>query len=1174
MKNGDITLFANNFFKGIILKLLTGGLIALAFFVCVILFYDNFKQEGESVRRDRLQIYLQNSIEFLSADLLRKLQQYQIDAYSAIDNKIKTLSTEERENLLTWKEGSRRYSFFNKTNIEDIRFLIGGLHSDTIVPADDRWAYVLRFPAETQKKKFYITLRAPGELDGYLLSELDIDELLKIMQLNNNPEILLDSYLVTNLNKIVLAGDKKALGKDLSDVLIRKYDFYNAKNFIKITTNKDFKAIADETEVVHGFVRKPLGVGGRVLYMVVVGRDVSTEIFVSESTKNKLLGFIIFLFITVFSFAVLAFRNKNKVREFLKCVVDALPFATILKDGEGIPVIWNKAIEESFGLSQESLRKQLGKLPSKENDTLRLKSSLCDLKTESSCKLFCELENEDNSHGKNQKKYVLSTEEGHRHFESNVHELTDLDGKLLGAIEFIQDVTSVEVLVEENRWLRKQYRTVTETISEGVWLQNNETGEFVLSLRAKALLGFSDEELESSLDIWWSRVHIEDYSRVLEAHRMPSSDIPSFEVEYRIQHKNGHYLWIVTKGVGVWENGKLIQIIGCHKDVSDYKQQQFFFDVLYRISTARYLNRGLGRYLESVHSAVSSYIGLENFYVALWRDDVNTFEFIYYRDEKEGDQADNYTIQRSEFDEIPGLSGHVMRRGSTQLFNRHDEEMQSCVGLPAEHWLGVPLVLKRQPVGVITVQSYDAEHSFDANVIQLIEVVAEQISRAIERHQVHENLYHRATHDNLTGLLNREHFLNWGAKIVASKKRDDRSHALFMLDLNRFKQINDSLGHHIGDLVLIRASCVIREQLREVDTLARLGGDEFAVLLENAGSSAEVVGVAKRIINSFKSGMDIDGRHLVIKTSIGVVVEVEEYESINDAIRDADIAMYEAKFRSSQHFRVFNQKLHSRVQKKIEIEQVLTNEFTADEFIVHYQPIIDLVERKVAGFEALVRWRNPHFGALQPNVFLPVAEETGTIAKIDSVVLEQACQDLTHWRQQTNLANDLTVSVNVSQSELIDVYLPKKIIDCTKRHNIDTSSILIELTESAFIRNLQMAKKLLDALRKDGVAVRMDDFGTGYSSLAHLADLPFDALKIDKSFIGRAERSEQGLTVLNTLVTMSKSLRMPVVAEGIETMDQLSLITDLGCRYGQGYYFAKPMRQDVVIDYLKGFSLD
>lgn len=1125
------------------------------------------------MRMEKVSRSLPDFLGFYRVNLLQGLQQNQLDAiFSTYQQTAKETDT-IGQNPIAWTYKGKRFSFFSLTDIEEIRAITGGLYSEHIVPTKKASSYVLRFPVESATGRFYMVFTS-FHPPGYVLSELKLEEYQRTMSWQRSGGISVKSYLLTDQNKIVLTNDPKFLGEDFSHMLVSQNAFFDASIFAENPGDSGIKVQEDRAGAVSGIAWQRIQIGERDFSLVVIGTDSVSGLWVTNSVRTFAICLVIFI-LGFGPLVVFFWMRGKKDNQFFGDVLDAVPHAVLCIDENRKIVACNTMMEACFGFERSelvglsldycrtvlplSVSRILNTLGTPDHEKAGRLAEYEDIQCEDDGTIaYCS----------------VVTASGEKKFALTSATLNVFDAAMSRYVVTIEDVTAYSSALVALEKKKLQYDRIVEAGSHGIWQLDKETGEVFLSPRAKMLLGYGAEEMESSLEAWWSLVHPDDYTELVEAVRTLSLESPSFEIEYRVLHRDGRYRWMLSRGVGVWQNNELIQIVGSHADITKRKKQELTFEVLYKVSTASYLNRGLGRYLESVHEAVAAYTQVENFFVALWRKETGSFDFVYYRDEKEGDHGAKHNLEKKDIQEIPGLSGCVMRQGKSLLLRRGDPELNSGVGLIPESWLGVPLILNRKPIGLIAVQDYDNPKAFVESDIRLLEAVAEQICRAIERHQVHEHLYHQATHDSLTELLNREHFLDWGARILSKQKRDGRRHALLMLDLNRFKQINDSLGHQVGDLVLIAASKIIRSQLRDVDTLARLGGDEFAVLLENSGPPVDVIAVVKRIISAFAVGVEIGGRKIVIGTSIGIVIDIERYDSINDVMRDADIAMYEAKNKSSLHFRIFNQKLHARVKKNIEIEQILTNEFHASEFVVYYQPIVDLYERRLSGFEALVRWRSPKLGYLGPDQFLPIAEETGTIAQIDACVLDQACQDLIRWRGQIKKAIGLTVSVNLSQSELIDVFLSKKIMECTKRYGLDPALLVIELTESALMRNLQLAKRMLGELKRDGVGVSIDDFGTGYSSLAHLADLPFQTLKIDRSFLSGVAESKQRMTVLKTLVDMSKSLVMPAVAEGIETVEHLELVTELGCRYGQGFYFSKPISQDLVVPYVENFSFE
>lgn len=425
-----------------------------------------------------------------------------------------------------------------------------------------------------------------------------------------------------------------------------------------------------------------------------------------------------------------------------------------------------------------------------------------------------------------------------------------------------------------------------------------------------------------------------------------------------------------------------------------------------------------------------------------------------------------------------------------------------------------------------------------------------------------ERLHHEATHDPLTGLPNRMLFMDRLASAMNVSGRDSsRSFALLFLDLDRFKNVNDSLGHGIGDLLLVGIARRIEDCMRPNDTVARLSGDEFVVLLEDLESPDDAASIAERIQSELQTPFKIYGHELFTTASIGVVIHPTDYGEPEELLRDADTAMYRAKDGGKARHVVFDRTMRTRAVSLLRLETDLRRAVEFDEFVVYYQPIVHLASGRVSGFEALVRWQHPERGMVPPGVFIPLAEETGLIVPIGLSVLRKACRQMALWRERYPEQRPLGVSVNLSAAQLIRPDFPEQVARTLEEAGLAGRDLILEITESAIMRDEEVASEALSRLTALGVKLHLDDFGTGYSSLGRLHQYPVSALKVDRSFVRRmcAEESGENAEIVETIITLARQLGMDVVSEGIETTDQLDRLRDIGCDYGQGYLFSRPV---------------
>ena len=431
-------------------------------------------------------------------------------------------------------------------------------------------------------------------------------------------------------------------------------------------------------------------------------------------------------------------------------------------------------------------------------------------------------------------------------------------------------------------------------------------------------------------------------------------------------------------------------------------------------------------------------------------------------------------------------------------------------------------------------------------------------------------LKYNAFHDALTGLANRSLFMEHLERAVEHGKRDRNFRfAVLFVDLDRFKLINDSLGHLIGDQLLIAIAGKLQACLRPTDIIARFGGDEFTILLENLSDISDTIRVAERIQTELSLPFDLSGQEVFITASIGIALNATGYNHPQDLVRDADIAMYRAKMGGKARYEIFNTSMHDRAVVRLQLETDLRRAIERQEFLIHYQPLVSLETGRIIGFESLLRWQHPERGLLFPPEFIVVAEEIGLMVAIDQWVMRQACHQIQQWQEQIKRYPPLSISMNICNQHFTQPNLVEEISKILQETSLDAHRLKLEITENVILENHRSATATLWQLKALDIRLLIDDFGTGYSSLGRLHHFPIDELKIDQTFVSNINPNEENpneknLDIAETIVSLGKKLGVDVTAEGIETAEQLAQLREMKCAYGQGYFFSQPLPSEAA----------
>lgn len=579
--------------------------------------------------------------------------------------------------------------------------------------------------------------------------------------------------------------------------------------------------------------------------------------------------------------------------------------------------------------------------------------------------------------------------------------------------------------------------------------------------------------------------------------------------------------------------------------------------VLFAIASLSYDPHDLRTFYQRIHQSVAELLYAKNFYIALYDEQSAELRFPYFVDEFDVISPDEVLP-----DELlnHSLTGYVFRHNrlvlATPAFLREHTDEIRLYGNEPESWLGVPFH-SGEVRGVVVVQSYDHRFCYSPQDVEVLTFVSQHLSSALERVFAEQRMRHQAMHDALTNLPNRLLFLDRVQHALHRRLRHpELVLAVLYLDLDRFKKVNDTLGHHTGDEFLIQVAAELRGCLRQHDTLARLGGDEFAILMVDVTDASAVFQVAERIISQLQQPFQLQRRSLKTGTSIGIAFAEQGVQlNAEELIRRADIAMYQAKNAGRGQYKIFTDEMDAVTHQYYQLEHEINKALQTHEFIAYYQPIIKLDTGQLVGFEALIRWLHPERGFVSPAQFIPVAETLDLHYAIDCYMLSRVCQRLARWAPNA----PLYISVNVSAKSFAEAGFVATVLGLLQQYNVPAQQLAIEITETALIQRIDEARVSVQQLRHAGIKVLLDDFGTGYSSLSYLHEFNVDVLKIDRSFIANIQSTDNSKAVVKTVIALAQTLQLQVVAEGIETEQQLQWLAEQGCHCGQGYWISPPI---------------
>jgi diguanylate cyclase (GGDEF)-like protein/PAS domain S-box-containing protein len=730
------------------------------------------------------------------------------------------------------------------------------------------------------------------------------------------------------------------------------------------------------------------------------------------------------------------------------------------------------------------------------------------------------------------------------------------------------------------------YRRLVERLPAIVYsCELGERGRWrYVSPQIEEILGYSPEEWVADPELWAKRLHPDDRERALEqeTRKAGGGGLNSPPIDYRMITREGAVVWILDEAV-LEPDGEGTQV--WHGVLYDITERKIAEQELRRAAAQQAAVARLGRCALQDGDPVL----LAKQAVPLMTEIEGVEAACVWEAGREGRRLH----LRAGLEE---RGGGAERRASAARDSHAGAALESGLHVIVDDWsserrfsmppalrvldvrssLAVPIAGKEHPFGVLDIHSTEPSR-FTPQDVHFAQASANVLADALERHSADEALRHRVLHDSLTGLPNRLSFVDSLRDALRRSTASGSPVGILFLDLDHFKLINDSIGHHAGDELLQAVAPRLRAHLRPGDLVARFGGDEFGVLVDRLSDEDEALAIADRVAGAFSEPYSMGGADHFVTASIGIAIARPIGSEPADAellIRDADAAMYRAKERGRGRCELFDAEMRAHALRRLETERELRHALDRDELELHYQPLVGLGSGEIVGLEALVRWRHPERGLLDPGEFVSVAEDSGLIESIGRWVQETACRQALGWHELRPDQRPLDVAVNLSARQVAHRDLAATVREILARTGLDPVNLRLEVTESVLVEESASATATLEELSEIGVRLVLDDFGTGYSSLAYLNRFPFDALKIDRSFVEGLGVEQERTAIVEAVIGMARALSLDAIAEGVENEAQLSELRRLGCDYAQGHLFSRPLTAEKVTSLLRENAFD